>query len=81
VLTGTAGLTLVLAGGPPPQPVVVRSVVKGAIGLRVRRSTETNKVPIVDAPQLARSLARRPAAGSPLTAELIAELASVWPGT
>ncbi len=81
VLTGTAGLTLVLTGGPPPRRVVVRSVVKGAAGLRVRRTAETNDVPIVDTPQLARALARRPAAGSPVTAELIAELASIWPVT
>jgi flagellar biosynthesis protein FlhB len=79
ILTGTAGLTLVLAGGPPPRRVDVRSVVKGAAGLRVRRAAKTNKLPMIDAPEVARRLARRPAAGSPATAEVIVELASIWP--
>ncbi len=80
ILTGTAGLTLVLAGGPPPRRVTVRSVVKGIAGLRVRRSAEANNLPFVESADVARRLARRPAAGSPVSAELIAELASIWPG-
>ena len=38
-----------------------------------------HKIPQVDAPDLARRLARRPSSRSPLAAELIAELAAIWP--
>jgi flagellar biosynthesis protein FlhB len=79
VLIGTAGLTLVLAGGPPPKRVTIRSVSKGHSGMNLRRSAEANNVPRVDAPDLARRLARRPSPRSPLAAELIAELAAIWP--
>jgi len=79
LLSGTGGLTLVLAGGPPPRRVTVRSAVQGNVGLRLRRSSEASQIPQVDAPDLARRLARRPAPGSTITAELIAELAAIWP--
>ncbi len=79
LLCGPGGLTLVLAGGPPPRRVTVRSVVQGNSGLRLRRAPEASQLPHVDAPDLARRLARRPAQGSPVAAELIAELAAIWP--
>lgn len=79
ILRGAAGLTLVLGGGPPPRRVTVRTAVKGHAGMRLRRSAEANKIPQLDAPDLARRLARRPSSRSPLAAELIAELAAVWP--
>ena len=79
ILSGTAGLTLVLGGGPPPRRVTVRTAVKGHAGMRLRRSAEASKIPQVDAPDLARRLARRPSSRSPLAAELIAELAAIWP--
>ena len=79
ILSGAAGLTLVLGGGPPPRRVTVRTAVKGHAGMRLRRSAEASKIPQVDAPDLARRLARRPSSGSPLAAELIAELAAIWP--
>jgi flagellar biosynthetic protein FlhB len=79
ILRGAAGLTLVLAGGPPPRRVMVRTAVKGHAGTRLRRSALANQVPQVDAPDLARRLARRPSPGSPLAADLIAELAAIWP--
>jgi flagellar biosynthesis protein FlhB len=79
LLLGPGGLTLVLAGGPPPRRVTVRSVVQGNSGLRLRRAPEASQLPHVDAPDLARRLARRPAPGSPVAAELIAELAAIWP--
>jgi flagellar biosynthetic protein FlhB len=81
VLIGPAGLTLVLAGGPPPLRVTVRGTLKGNAGFHVRRSAEAGKVPQVEAPDLARRLARRPAVGSPIAAELIAELARIWPAS
>jgi flagellar biosynthesis protein FlhB len=79
ILSGTAGLTLILAGGPPPRRVTVRSTAKGHQGMRLRRSAEAKNISQVDAPDLARRLARRPSSGSPLAAELIAELAAIWP--
>jgi flagellar biosynthetic protein FlhB len=79
VLTGAAGLTLVLAGGPPPRRVTVRTVARGHAGMRLRRLAVENKVPEIDAPDLARRLARRPTAQSPVASELIADLAAIWP--
>jgi len=79
VLIGARGLTLVLTGGPPPRRVTVRIVARGSAGSRLRRSAESNQVCLLDAPRLAHRLAARPAAGSPVAAELLAELAAVWP--
>jgi flagellar biosynthetic protein FlhB len=79
LLCGAGGLTLVIAGGPPPRRVSVRSVAKGGSGLRLRRTAEASNLPQVDAPVLAQQLARRPAAGSAIAGELMAELAAIWP--
>ncbi len=80
LLNGAAGLTLVIAGGAPPRRVSIRTVAKGGSGLRLRRRAESSGLPQVDDPGLAERLARRPAAGSTIAAELIADLAAVWPG-
>jgi flagellar biosynthesis protein FlhB len=79
ILSGTAGLTLVIGGGPPPRRITIRTAAKGYAGARLRRSAAASEIPVVDAPDLARRLARRPSSRSPLAAELIAELAAVWP--
>jgi flagellar biosynthetic protein FlhB len=79
VLTGPAGLTLVLAGGPPPRLVSVQAATQGAVGFRVRRLAEANKVSVLEAPDLARRLVRRPVAGSVVASKLMAELAAIWP--
>ena len=63
VLSGPSGLTLILAGGPPPRRITIRAATKGNPGLRLRRSAEALKIPQVDAPDLARRLAQRPAVG------------------
>jgi flagellar biosynthetic protein FlhB len=81
LLCGPGGLTLILAGGPPPAPVTVRSVVRGNAALRLRRSSEASQLFEVDAHDLARRLARRHAPGSAVSAELIAELAAIWPAS
>jgi flagellar biosynthetic protein FlhB len=81
VLIGPGGLTLILAGGPPPRRITIRASAKGNTGLRLRRSAGALKVAQVDAPDLARRLIQRPASGSSLTAELVAELASIWPAS
>jgi flagellar biosynthetic protein FlhB len=79
VLSGAAGLTLVLAGGPPPGRVTVRTAARGHSGMRLRRFAVANNVPQIDAPDLARRIASRPGSRSPVAAELIAELAAIWP--
>jgi len=79
VLSGSGGLTLILSGGPPPRRITIRASAKGNAGLRLRRSAEALKVPQVDAPDLARRLAKHTAMGASIPAERIAELASIWP--
>lgn len=79
ILSGMGGLTLVIGGGPPPRRINIRTVAKGHAGTRLRRSAAASEIPVVEAPELARRLARRPSAGSALAAELIAEIAAIWP--
>jgi flagellar biosynthesis protein FlhB len=79
LLNGTAGLTLVLVGGPPPKRITVRIVLKGSAGQRLRRFAQAGKLPHIESPLLASRLARRPSSRSPIAAELIAELAAIWP--
>jgi flagellar biosynthetic protein FlhB len=83
VLTGHDGLTMVLAGGPPPRPVTVGNVAQGTTGKGMRRSSLTVKLPQVDAPDLASRLARHAASSTRLPAalpvDLMVEIAAVWP--
>ena len=79
LLNGTAGLTLVLGGGPPPKRITVRIVLKGSAGQRLRRSAQAGKLPQIESPDLAHRLARRPSSRSPIAAALTAELAAIWP--
>ncbi len=79
LLCGPGGLTLVIAGGPPPRRVSIRTVAKGGAGLRLRRSREASSLPQVDDAILAQRLARRPQSGTAIAAELIADLAAIWP--
>ncbi len=79
LLKGASGLTLVIGGGPPPRRVSVRTVAKGGSGLRLRRKAEASGLPQIEDASLAQRLARRPAAGSGIAAELIADLAAIWP--
>ena len=79
LLNGAAGLTLVMAGGPPPRRVFVRTVAKGAEGLRLRQCAEAGGLSQIEETSLAQRLAVRPAAGSAIAAELLADLAAIWP--
>jgi len=83
VLEGKAGLTVVLAGGPPPRRLTLRSVAQGSTGLQLRRTAGTLRVPQFDAPALALRLARQasaqPTMPTSLPAELAAEIAALWP--
>jgi flagellar biosynthetic protein FlhB len=78
-LQGSGGLTVVLSGGPPPRRVLIRAAARTAAGLRLRRSAEAAKIPHVEDTRLAQRLAQHPVSGLSIPAELIAELAAVWP--
>jgi flagellar biosynthetic protein FlhB len=79
VLTGAAGLTLVIAGGPPPRRLLVRSIASGAAGLRLRQAAGRARLPEIAAPALGRRLAVRRAPAQALSAEDAAALAALWP--
>jgi flagellar biosynthetic protein FlhB len=83
IVNGTGGLTVVLIGGPPPRRVSVRAVAQGNTGLQLRRTGAAARLPHVDAPGLARLVAREATSGSSLPlalpAGLTAEVAALWP--
>jgi flagellar biosynthetic protein FlhB len=85
MVIGSGGLTLVLAGGPPPRRVIVRTAVQGNTGLQLRQSNRSFRLRQLDAPDIARRLALQTSSTSPipgpqpLSPELMAELARVWP--
>jgi flagellar biosynthetic protein FlhB len=85
VVGGTGGLAVVLAGGPPPRTVTVRTVAQGNTGLTLRRLSSAARLPQLDAPELARRLALRATAsslaGRALPVDLAAELAAIWPSS
>ncbi len=79
-VVGAKGLIVVLAGGPPPGKVSVRSAADGATGAKLRRTAEQGKIATVERADLARQLARL--ASKPnqtITPEILADLAAVWP--
>ncbi|MBV8217515.1 MAG: EscU/YscU/HrcU family type III secretion system export apparatus switch protein, partial [Solirubrobacterales bacterium] len=82
VLAGKGGLTVVLAGGPSPRRLTLRSIAQGTTGLQLRRTAGALRVPQLDAPGLALRLARQASAQSampaPVPAELVAEIAAIW---
>jgi flagellar biosynthesis protein FlhB len=74
---GASGLIVILAGGPPPRRITIRSSANGATGKRLRQSADKAAVPTLEAPALALALARH---RSPVVPpELMAALASEWP--
>jgi flagellar biosynthetic protein FlhB len=79
LLTGPGGLALILAGGPPPRRVSVRSAVRGPTGLSLQHAAEAVRLPQVVAPALARRIAQRWAHGLALHDDVLAELAALWP--
>jgi flagellar biosynthetic protein FlhB len=74
---GASGLIVILAGGPPPRRLTIRSSANGATGARLRKSADAANVPLLDSPALALGLARLRAPVVP--PELMAALASEWP--
>ncbi len=76
ILTGNDGLTLVLAGGPPPRRVTIRNVAQGTTGNGVRRTALATRLPQFASPELARRVARHAASSGHLPATLPADLTS-----
>jgi flagellar biosynthesis protein FlhB len=85
VVRGAQGLTVVLAGGPPPRRVTVRNVAEGKSGLHLERAIVAARLPAVEAPGLADRLARRAAHRSRrpivIAADLLTDLTRIWPST
>jgi flagellar biosynthesis protein FlhB len=83
IVSGASGLVVVLAGGPPPRRLTIRTVAQGNAGDRVRGSISAARLPQIDAPELASRLAQHAAVTAALPAvvpaELMAEIAAVWP--
>jgi flagellar biosynthetic protein FlhB len=79
-VVGPNGLIVVLAGGPPPNKVTVRSAADGATGAKLRRTAEQGRIATVERADLAHKLARL--ASKPnqtLNPEIFADLAAIWP--
>jgi flagellar biosynthesis protein FlhB len=79
VLVGKLGLTIALAGGPPPRRVSIRLVSKGPAGFRLRMLAGRSGVPRVNEPDLAAQLARYRAARQPVPQAVLDALAAAWP--
>ena len=76
-VAGASGLIIILAGGPPPRRVTIRSSANGATGHRLRKSADAAKVPTLESLPIALALARLRTPVVP--PELMASLASEWP--
>ena len=68
---------MILAGGPPPRRITVRSSANGATGRRMIRSVDSANLDRLDSPGLAMALARLRTPVVP--PELLAGLAASWP--
>jgi flagellar biosynthetic protein FlhB len=84
MVTGNQGLTIVLAGGPPPRRMTIRSVGQGNSGLTLRSQVSAAQQPRIEAHELAWRLAQHAArsAAQPLAipGDLMVEIAALWPG-
>lgn len=78
-LFGDGGMVVILAGGPPPRKVHVRSALSGEPALRLRRAVTQAKLTRVDAPDLARRLGHKQFASRPIPPSLAEKLAEIWP--
>jgi flagellar biosynthetic protein FlhB len=80
VVTGQAGLSVLLSGGPPPGPVGVRTIARGVAASTLRHAAERAGVPVVKAPDLAGWFARARVGRPALPPELAERLREIWPG-
>ena len=79
VLTAPESLVVVLGGGPPPNAIRVRHIARGASAPLLRRAAERLGIPQVNAPAIARFLARGRIAARGIPDDMLAELEMVWP--
>jgi flagellar biosynthetic protein FlhB len=79
VVTGVGGLSVLLAGSPPPGRITVRTISRGVAASRLRHAAERAGVPVVRAPELARWFAAGRAQRATLPPELASALAAHWP--
>lgn len=79
LLTGPAGLTVVLGGEGPPGKIVVRGSARGASGAALRRSAGRAGLPAVESPALAQHFAAASARNRALPEDLRRSLAAIWP--
>ncbi len=76
-VTGPSGLIVILGGGPPPRRVTIRSSANGPTGKGLRKAAAAAGLPLLDAPDLARDLARL---RTPVvTPEVADALVAAWP--
>lgn len=76
-IAGAADVTIVLAGGPPPRKVSIRSSAHGPAGRKLREAASKLNLPLLDAPALALALARLRTPAIP--PELVPALHAAWP--
>lgn len=81
LLLGKRGLTLVIAGGPLPRPIQIRTITRGMQGGPLRSIARAAKLPAVFAPDLAERLASAHEGhpGRPLPPPDATALAAIWP--
>jgi flagellar biosynthetic protein FlhB len=78
-LSARGGLLVLVGGGPPPRPINVRHIARGAAAGVLRRQIDKAGITIVEAPEIARALARGRGVGAVLSADHAEELAALWP--
>ena len=76
-LLGPSDLVIVLAGGPPPRKVTIRSSAHGPAGQKLRKAALAANLTLVEAPDLARTLAQLRTPNIP--PEILPTLLEAWP--
>jgi flagellar biosynthetic protein FlhB len=79
VLAGKGGLAVLLAGGPPPGRIIVRTIARGVSASTLRHGAERAGVPVVRAAELAAWFARGGGRRT-LPEDIALRLGAVWPG-
>lgn len=80
VLTGDAGLTVLLAGSPPPGPVSVRTIARGVAASSLRHAAEQAGLPVVKDATLTAWFSTAGRQGGRLPAAMADRVRACWPG-
>ena len=78
IVTGPAGLAVVLGGEGPPGKVLVRGVARGASGTTLKKAAAKAGLPVVAAPALAVHFSGAEARNRALPEALAKDLAALW---